>query len=130
MAIVNSFRFSPTQGAICIDSESWFLMRRKTHLADGLYPLVPEEIARATGTALVYGGVGHPSFHGEVARRARQKIQGRYGQATDPVPAQEMALLVLEALQETHRRRIDDISGNVQPKRNRRAVGGVEYCRQ
>jgi len=108
MAIINSLRFGSTTGAVCIDSESWFLMRRKTHLADGLYPLVPDGIARRLGTQLVYGGVGHPAFHGEVARRARRKIRDRHGQAAEPVPARDMAPLVLEALQEAHRRRIDD----------------------
>ena len=47
MAILNALRFGPLRGALCIDSESWFLMRRKTQITGDLYRLVPSEIADA-----------------------------------------------------------------------------------
>ncbi len=109
MALVAALRFDGRSGAVCADQETWFLLRRKTLLGDLIYSLGPTGIKQVEGTEVLYAGVGHPSFHHEVAARARADIQAAC--AADPRIAgnpQALGGLVRGAFARTMRRRADD----------------------
>ncbi len=111
MAIVTSFRFTESSGAICIDQESWHIWRRKNWFTDNLYPLVPEILADRFGVELVYGGVGHPPFHFEVAREAQLRLTAHLENPDldpDTVTVTNLGEIVLEAFQSVHFRRVND----------------------
>ena len=111
MAIVTSFRFTENSGAICIDQESWHVWRRKNWFTDHLYSLVDEEQALKYGVELVYGGVGHPPYHLEVAEKARKLITKYLANPElDPadVTVEKLGKVVLQAFQDVHRRRVND----------------------
>jgi hypothetical protein len=114
MALVTSLQFSEKSGALCVDQESWHLLRRKTFFADSIYSLVSGEIADRTGLEIIYAGVGHPSYHLEVATGAEKAIARRCsgeppGQPeSTQIDAKEVAEIVLEVFRQVHRRRISD----------------------
>ncbi|HPQ39997.1 MAG TPA: hypothetical protein PLV45_06445 [bacterium] len=111
MAIVTSFRFTKNCGAICVDQESWHVWRRKNWFTDHLYSLIDPDQATRFGVELVYGGVGHPPYHLEVAEKARKLLREHLSRKDlDPaaVTAEKLGHVVLKAFQQVHRRRVDD----------------------
>ncbi len=111
MAIVTSFRFTENAGAICIDQESWHIWRRKNWFTDHLYSLVPEDLAEQYAIEMVYGGVGHPQFHFEVARAAETLIRKQisdYADSPEMVTVPNIGKCVRDAFQMVHLRRVND----------------------
>ncbi len=110
MAIVTAFRFSKDSGAICVDQESWHIFRRKNWFTDHLYLLVPKEHSDRYGIELAYGGVGHPPFHYEAVKMARRKISDYLdgpGIKAEDATVENLGRLVLEAMREVRRRRVN-----------------------
>jgi len=111
MAIVTALRFTENSGGICVDQESWHIWRRKNWFTDHLYPLVPEKLADKFGIEVIYGGVGHPQYHYEVAQRAVPKIESflaDHDESSSEVTVESVGKCVLEAFQEVHFRRVSD----------------------
>ena len=111
MAIVTALRFTPRSGAICVDGESWHIRGRKNHFTEQVYSLIPGDLVRQTGCALVYGGVGHPPFHYTVAQQAKQRIaallatqQAQSGGMT----VEPLARCVLDCFHQVHTNRVDN----------------------
>ena len=111
MAIITSFRFTPNSGAICIDQESWHILRRKNWFTDHLYVLLDGDLADKFGVELVYGGVGHPPFHLEAVEHARQMLR-EYLADRQPgsidITVESLGAIVLKAFQNVHSRRVSD----------------------
>lgn len=109
MAIVTALRFTPSCGAICVDQESWYLNKRRTLFNDMLYPLECPELTQAFSVNWIYGAVGSPSFHFEIVSKARQHIQERWRKGGfKNVRFLDLSYILLEAFQQTQRRRIND----------------------
>jgi hypothetical protein len=114
MAVINSLAFDDDTGAILADEEYWFLRRRKSYFADSLHDLVPPEAADDWNLFAVYGGVGTPSFHGEVVGKVRAEIARQYREWKDKGGARPLTTvdgvgnLVVEMTQKTVRRRVDE----------------------
>ncbi len=116
MAIVTALQFSPSSGAMICDEEYWYLRRRRSYFLDNLKQIVPEDIAEKLGIEAAYGGYGHPGFHEEVLDRSRKAIRSAFDSGpgtTDKNPTlsdlESIAMIVRRAIQETRRRRIDDM---------------------
>lgn len=114
MANITALRFSPTMGAIAIDQESWYLRNRKTFFTDFLYKLLPKEL-EAEGLQLIYGGIGHPSFHHEVVAAAKKELEmfystdtGREQLSQDARPIFSLSRIILKCFQNRIKKRIDD----------------------
>ncbi|OGL43577.1 MAG: hypothetical protein A2161_21525 [Candidatus Schekmanbacteria bacterium RBG_13_48_7] len=116
MALVVALRFSSKSGALCVDQESWHLLRRKTFFSDCIYSLLTEEMADRTGSELIYAGVGHPSFHMEVATKSEKAITEYLNSRTtakldtkNPQSnTKKLAEIVCDVFRNVHRRRISD----------------------
>ena len=114
MALVTALQFSKDSGALCVDQESWHLLRRKTFFSDCVYSLVPGDVADRFGIELIYAGVGHPSYHMEAATNAEKRIGALYrGSPPDRDDGKEprvkdLADIVLDEFRKVHRRRISD----------------------
>jgi len=116
MAIVTALQFNDNSGAMICDEEYWFLRRRRSFFLDNIRNLIPEEYADFLGIEAAYGGWGHPGFHEEVIRRSREKIsriitsnkhRKKGGQRLADL--EDIAGVVREAMQETRRRKVDDM---------------------
>jgi hypothetical protein len=100
MAIVNAVRFDGHSGAMAADEESWHLRRRKTYFSGALYDLSAPPGGK--GVTAMYGGAGDPSFHHEVAARARKALAGK-----KPSSVEELGRTALEAMHAVVRRIAD-----------------------
>jgi hypothetical protein len=116
MAIVTALQFSPVSGAMICDEEYWFLRRRRSFFLDNIRNLIPEDISDALNIEAAYGGWGHPGFHEEVIRRSREAIARAFkensseGKEKFPLTDLEnIALIVRQAMQDTRRRKVDDM---------------------
>ncbi len=116
MAIVTALQFSASSGAMICDEEYWFLRRRRSFFLDNIRRLIPADISESLGMEAAYGGWGHPGFHEEVIRRTHNKIRKIVNEGPDKSKGEsdisdieDIALLVRQAMQETRRRKIDDM---------------------
>ncbi len=115
MAVVTALQFSPVSGAMICDEEYWYLRRRRSYFTDNIRNLIPEDVADALGIQAAYGGYGHPGFHEEVIRRTREKITKIFQDSTGDKAAgqlgdiENIAMIVRQAMQDTRRRKVDDM---------------------
>lgn len=112
MATVVALRFNDEQAMLVSDESTWHLGHvfgyRRTNYGDSLASLVdPAETAR-TGVSAVYGGVGFPSFHGEVVARSRAALAGKAGSDGGRGASRRLATTVHEAFVANHQRMLDD----------------------
>ncbi len=106
MAILTSLKFNDHSGVLCIDSESWHLLRRKSYFSNRIYAVSPPSVADEPGVALLYAGVGYPAFHHEVAERAARAMAGTAAAKIETV--HDAARIVLDAFVEVRSRRVND----------------------
>lgn len=109
MSTVMAMKLNDHQALVIADESSWHLSHvfgyRRANVGDSVGVLVPPEVTAAHGLAAVYGGVGFPSFHDEVARRARAHLEAADEQAAGNAGAERA---VAGAFARTHARMIDD----------------------
>ena len=109
MATLFYMQFNKTQGALVADESTWHLGfkygYRRSNYGDGVASLLTLEQEKKTGRALLYGGVGFPSFHYEVVQKSKKMVS----QEIETLKSNEQALnLVYQNYQNVHHRYIND----------------------
>jgi len=114
MATVLAMRINEQQALLVADESTWHLGHvfgyRRTNYGDSLASLFDPDETERTGLSAVYGGVGFPSFHGEVVDRARKALKGRSGKDAggERGANRVVAKTVYEAFLANHERLVDD----------------------
>lgn len=115
MAVVTALQFSPVSGAMICDEEYWYLRRRRSYFTDNIRNLIPPDVSNALGIEAAYGGFGHPGFHEEVIRRTHERINKIFQESPgdkNAIPLtdiENIAMIVRQAMQDTRRRKVDDM---------------------
>ncbi|HPZ09800.1 MAG TPA: hypothetical protein PL110_17005 [Candidatus Eremiobacteraeota bacterium] len=109
MSVVCALKFNNRQGAIISDEEYWLQRRRKIHFCDYLEPILKEEISDELGMAIIYGGVGTPTFSYDVRKRASSALKARYREKKIKAfeTVEDVARIVFNVLQDCFKKRID-----------------------
>jgi len=109
VATVFFMKFNREQGALAADEMSWHLGfkygYRPSRYGDNILNLLDEEFTSKHNFAAVYSGVGFPSFHFEVARKAREVLKKKNELIGDLDKTSEE---VQNIYQEVHGRLIND----------------------
>ncbi len=106
MASILAMRINSEQLLILADESTWHLGHifgyRRTNYGDSLASLFSDEVTESDGVSAIYGGIGFPSYHGEVVRRAKSMLakEGRDNRA--------IASKVHKAFLASHDRMTDD----------------------
>ncbi|MBI4872252.1 MAG: hypothetical protein HY814_11875 [Candidatus Riflebacteria bacterium] len=114
MSTVLAMRFNQHEAILIADESTWHLGPtfgyRRTNFGDHLASLIDPEESKKSGLSAVYAGTGFPSFHHEVARRARAALAHASGAngAPERWDNRGLARVVHEAFVATHERMIDD----------------------
>jgi 20S proteasome alpha/beta subunit len=109
LATVFYMKFNEEQGAMVADEMTWHLGfkygYRPSRYGDSIRNLIDEEIAVKNNFISVYGGIGFPSFHEEVVRKSKGKIEQTMDYVGD---LDKTADMVEGVFQEVHGRLISD----------------------
>jgi len=112
MALVIGFKIDSRSGAMICDEEDWILRRRRIFYGNFISPLVSREISDNVHVEALYGGLGMPSFTCDVKDSVIKKIEHKYseyktGKGRPLSSADDMAYMLLEAIQEQFKKRIN-----------------------
>jgi len=109
MATIFFMKFNQEQGALVSDETTWHLGfkygYRPSKYGDSILNLLDKDFSSKHNFVAVYGGVGFPSFHFEVARLAKFAIKSNTTFIGD---LDKVSSLVEDAFQKVHTRFIND----------------------
>lgn len=110
MGTVFLMRFNRDQAAVVADESTWhlgiFYDYRRTNYGDAVMPLYHFDDEAGGPQFGLYAGLGFPSFHFEVAERAREAVAARAAQGKGT--PEEFGGIVSDCFAKVHRRYIDD----------------------
>ena len=114
MATVLAMRLNSEQAIVIADESTWHLGHvfgyRRTNYGDSLASLFSKDETERTGCAAIYGGVGFPSFHGDLVCRVRRELKSVSGKdaGNERGANKWLAKKVHETFVACHERAVDD----------------------
>ncbi len=114
MATVLALRINKEQAILVADESTWHLGHvfgyRRTNYGDSLATLFSPEDTERTGCAAVYGGVGFPSFHGDLVCRVKKELKAASGKdaGNERSANNWIASKVHDTFVSCHERAVDD----------------------